>query len=555
MERRSRILSCGLALSVLVSACGTTVPLVTETTVLEAPDGTVVGTGTLGTGDGTTLDTSASSSTTSSTTSTGTTTSRPAGSTSASGSGSTTTTASGSTTTSSGTTTGTTTGTAPAAGNGTAPATTSGGSPTTAPSEAAPPASSGSQGGAPLEPVQIGVAYVTGQEEGAAALGGEAREEYGSQRAMNEVLIEWMNANGGINGHPIEPVWTELEFVDNRPAPERAAAICAEWTQDNNVVAGIFLGPDGTELPRCLNDAGAAYYQWGWTLHTQQEYAQIPRMFQPAEFGVERLATTYADQLVAAGWFGDNPTPGLLVNDYAAAQKGWQVLKERLASHGITLDDANVYDIPAPESFDAIGASLQAIQNAQLRMRSSGVDHVMFLCWGCAAFFMLYADSQEWRPEGGYGMTSNDLLVGIVANDDFAATQLPGSMAVGYWPIMDQGVIGVEGAVTNATWDKCEGVLTPSGTVQTNNDYQNAVAFCSAYLFFDAAARASGSTEVTGETIRIGAEALGNSFQDGISLRTNLGPQRHSGVDLVRMLEFVPDCQCFEYFGNPISVP
>ena len=529
MSTRTSVLVIGLVVSLFTTACGTTVPMTTETTIVDASGGTgPTGTDGMSVPPGTVASTEGGGTTGGATGFAGGSSTDGAATT---GGGGTATGGDG------GTTSGSTGSTGSAGTTGTAD--TSGG--TTTPS-------------GPREPVQIGVAYVTGQEEGAAALGGEAREEYGSQRAMNEVLIEWMNSKGGINGHPIEPVWTELPFVDDRPAPQRAAEICQQWTQDNSVVAGIFLGPDGTELARCLNDAGAAYYQWGWTLHTQAEYAQIPKMFQPAEFGVERLAVTYADQLVSHDWFTDDPTVGLLVNDYAAAQAGWQILKQRLATHGIELDDANVYSIPAPESFDAIGASLSAIQNAQLRMRSSGVDHVLFLCWGCAAFFMLYAENQEWRPERGYGLTSQDLLTGLAVND-YAPNQLPGSMAVGYWPITDQGVINRENPVTNAAWDRCASVLTPSGTVSTDNDYQNAMGFCSAYEFFDAAARASGSADVTGELMRQGAERLGTSWQHSVSLHTNLAPDRHSGVDTVRMMEYVNECRCFEYFGPNIRVP
>jgi hypothetical protein len=404
--------------------------------------------------------------------------------------------------------------------------------------------------------VKVGIAYEVGQEKAASALGADGATAPASQRGQAEAFVRWVNDNGGLAGHKIEPVWAPKEFTDSRSNAERASAVCAQWTQDNKVVAGIVLGPFPNDLARCLNNAGALYLQWGWTLHEQSEYRQIPNMWNPGELGVEQLVQVYADGLVANGFFGPGAKVGLLVNEYPAAQAGRRMLKARLASHGVALDDANVYTVPQPSGWTAVTSSLQALQNAQLKMRAGGVTHVLSLCWGCAAFFMTYASDQKWTPK--YGLTSADLPSGIVGDPPNPKTvgQLRGAVGIGWWPVDDIKTLGNPSAPVNATWNRCQDIIRPTGLgTKQQIDQQYSSAFCGALLFLKAAAEASQAYPITGTALRQGAERLGTTYQDPMSLHTNLGPNRHSGVDRVRPFRFVDSCTCFEYFGAEIQLP
>jgi hypothetical protein len=410
----------------------------------------------------------------------------------------------------------------------------------------------------PLAPVQVGIVYATGQEDAAAAFGGGGggeEPEFVDQRAVAQAYVNWINANGGLNGHPIQPVWTEFAFSDTRSTTERASAWCAQWTQDNKVVAGFQFNPFPNDLARCLQEKGVLYVQFGWTLHTQAEYRQLPYMWNPGELAVDHLAAAYADRLADANFFPKGAKVGLLVNDYPAAQEGRRIIKSRLGARGVNLDDANIYTIPQPAGWGAVPQSLSALQNAQLKMRASGVTHVLFLCWGCATFFMLYADNQNWAPI--YGFTSDDLVNGIPGADpDMARRQLQGAMGVGWWPMMDSVTFGNPAAPLNDTWRLCQKILEPLGQgTKTQGDQIPATAFCSGLMFLRAAAASSGANPVTGATLRQGAERLGTSYQDPISLHTNLGSTRHSGVDRGRIFRFVDSCACFRYDATEFAIP
>lgn len=496
-----RVLLAAAGVSLLVSACGTTVPLSSQA---------VGGTGVGGTSDA--LDEGSPGA--------------PTGGSAVAGR----------------------TGSVPSAGAGGATRTGAGASagPTDVGTKAAGPTTAA---GGTLSPVKIGFTTVPDAAAFFAAFGAATTDV--DQAAMIRAAVAWANKNGGLNGHPIDAKIEAVSATSQETYDSQYQKLCARYTQDLKVVAASNIGVGAnTNMDNCMSRAKTLFLTGSNTLHTEQSYRATPYVVSPYEPTATVVAKTLAELIVSRGFEKRGGTVGLLnyaIPEYELAVN--QQLKPILAAAGIGLVQ---YTVPPPASTAEIGNSVAVVQSAQLKMASQGVKTVTFLCSGCAVFFLQSAQSQNYYPR--YVLSSMD-SPGAADGASYERA-LRSSVSIGWLPVQDYGTTVPPSPVPySRTYGKCYKIQKDAGMITSPDHIPIAMLTCDAVLQFYYAAKANPTATITAESLRDGLLKLGTSHPSALGFATDLRPGKHAGAAQYRLMTWNDRCSCPAYSGPAHPFP
>ena len=497
------VLLCALA------ACGTTVPLQSQGG--SAGSGLNGTTGDLVTGDG----------------SSGTTTSGGAE------------TSTGSTPGTPGSTTGS--GSSPAAGGGSGTTGTTG---TTGTST-----TTGTTAGGTKAPVRIGFTTVPDAAAFFASFGASSSNV--DQAAMVKNAVKWVNAHGGLNGHPIQAYIEEVSATSQEPYDSQYQKLCTKFTQDDKVIAAGMVGIGAnTNMDVCMSKAKTLFVTGANTLHDESDYVRAPFVVSPQEVTAPVLAKALAQLVLTRSGEKKGGKVGLLSYDVAEYNRAVdQQLKPILAAAGISLVQ---YKIPAPQSTAGIGSSVSVVQSAQLKMAAQGVKTVTALCGGCMPFFIQAANGQGYYPR--YFLSSLDTPG--AADGSTYERALRTSVSIGWEPNADYGSTPPPAPVQHsATYDQCYKIQKAAGYISDSSSTSIAIITCDEVLALYHAAQANPVEPMTSTSLRDGLLALGTSHPSALSFATNLTPQKHAGASHYKLMTWNDTCSCPAYSGGLVPFP
>jgi ABC-type branched-subunit amino acid transport system substrate-binding protein len=358
-------------------------------------------------------------------------------------------------------------------------------------------------------------------------------------RAIWQAVIDQVNARGGLAGRRIVPSYY---FIDSESGSNasRAAAACAQFTEDQKVFAVVLDGAGDRSLAACLAKHRTPAIDVGQTSYPYDDAdlrELAPYLYLPGRLSMGRFAT-YVDTLAERGFFAKGSKVGLLRFDLPEQERtSRDVIAPALRRHGLDLA-ADVAFTPVEGTADLPRAADEA-SAAVLQLRGKGVDRVLFLGSGLSLpyVFPTVAESQGYRPT--YGITTDD-------GPDFMATnapaaQLTGAMAVGWEPQYD--VPDSDAVLAGSPlWQQCAKVMKAAGF--TARDGRR----CTAIYFLEQALR--DAAEPTAAAVRAGADRIGTRPYSTQTYRTLFAPGRYDGVGAVRPLRFDAACTCFRYLGG-----
>jgi hypothetical protein len=387
-------------------------------------------------------------------------------------------------------------------------------------------------------PVEVGFPVGDGAEAYYAGLG-FANVTTGNMRNQVRAIVAWVNAHGGLAGHPIQPVFQNGDT--SRSAEQNEEAACATFTQDHHVFAAVDQGGSPGYV-RCLAKAGVIDV----ASNVSQRQALTEELkglyWAPPQLNTDRFVLTYLDQLYALGFFSPGAKLGLLAHDTTEyADLTAHVVKPWLARHHLTLTDSAAMSL---SNAPAQGTGFAFQFNAK------GVTHIINLAEGNIVYFMQAAENQQYRPR--YALSSRDgpgAWVQLLA----PARQLQGSIGVGWSPLGDVDLAHNPGDVS-PNQALCRKVMSAAGENMTN---QLVVAIshrtCEGVLFLYAAA--SRIPTLSTASFIAGARGLGTAYRSVLTFGTRFGPQRYDGVAAIRPLAYQTSCSCFTYQGpvRPLS--
>ena len=392
--------------------------------------------------------------------------------------------------------------------------------------------------------IKIGL-QVTGNLGAGFALVG-ASGEAPQERLVYDALVKWINETGGLAGRKLVPVYHETDPTGGTWATQAQAA-CATFTEDNQVLAvGTSVVGGSDALYGCLSSKGKPTIEQNLWLFDHTYYAgKAGLLYQPGRMSPDRWAKAYVDGLLEAGYFKGNPKVGLVRFDAPVFQRVSDgVLKPRMHAKGLAFEEEIA--ISSPESVAGFSSASSQISNAILRLRNSGVTHVMFLeNAGILPFlFMPAAESQGYRPR--YGLSSNDIPA--TQEDQVPPVQLVGSIGVGWLPGSD--VSNDNYPPGNAVHDQCLAIVKAAGASESGFYAQPP---CDTLLFLRTVL--DRATDLTTEGMRAAVEQLGGSYASPVTFATAFGPGRYDGAARYRVLFFDTGCSCFKFTGSQRPVP
>lgn len=416
---------------------------------------------------------------------------------------------------------------------------TSGGSKATS---GAPPVAGGTKA-----PVEVGIMTSENGDTFLNSIGFSGTTGVNQEHA--KVVIAAINAEGGLAGHPIVPVFADFDLANGQPFSAQMGTICATWTQDHKVIAGMLTGNiPPQDMASCLQKDGALFSSSDFYPSDDEVWESLPMMFNPG-FNGSRMAKVYIDTLHSISFFTPGAKIGLVRFDLAPVQRVTdRILKPALAKFGLNLTDEVA--IKSPESTQDIGQTSAQAQSAALRFSQNGITHVLLLIpGGYVFFFMSQSEAQGYNPK--YGISSYDWATSWLKAQGAPETQLRNSIGVGWTPGVD---LGDTRQPANPSWERCKKIDKDAGLGSINSPSSGSINPYCDYLF-QLQAGATSAPSVTGAGLRVGIERLDKSHLSPLALGTSFRPRKHDGAYLARVLAYDRGCSCFVYSSESITVP
>ncbi|MCU1601520.1 MAG: hypothetical protein JWO22_2229 [Frankiales bacterium] len=417
---------------------------------------------------------------------------------------------------------------------------------TTGTGAAVPPTISGQGGngrGVTDNTITIGVAVAGGTSQLANAFGISGAPTVDEVDVLN-VVVNDINRHGGILGRKLQIYTHSFDAATYLSNPAQVLAeICSDFRDDHKVFAVVFNLADPA-LRACTAKMGSPLLVLDGvsSMLSQKAYDENGGSFL---YGVNNITTERLSKLlieslaqrsffemwdVATGAKGgvgtsklglihvDTPDQNALYADYAA----------ELSKRGLRFTDTVTYKQDA-------STALAATQSAVLKFRADGITHV----FGASAFFLQDAQSQNYHPRYAYlpGL-------GALGAENSPASQLKGAMTVGWSPTVD--VEATEDPGPSPAAKRCLAIMKPAGfTPQNRQDSALEYSVCDLMNLVKGSLTASGSPTVAG--FRRGVESLGTRLGVAYSFSATLGLGHHYGADVVRDMVFDSGCSCLRY--------
>lgn len=387
-------------------------------------------------------------------------------------------------------------------------------------------------------PLRVGVMYETGTEQLASAMGISGLTT-GDTKAQAAAVFSWVNAHGGLGGHPVVPVYYGISATDlSNNADQAYQAACTSLAEDGKVrFVTTILNLRPVAMP-CFAKHGIGVLddETGVSASTMAKYAT--HLAAPGEFAMERLLKDLVDDLWSRGWLTASSKVGSFAYDdpdNTALVDG--ALTRALAAHGLKIASKQRV---ANDSSGISGAS-----SVSLQFRSAGVDRVIPV--GASPLFLMNsASSQNYHPWYAlYSYFGPGALLESAAPRD----QLAHSAGIGWQPFLDIGA-GTRPGPVSSNETLCFAVMKSAGQASSSSTVKGFQAqVCNTVFYLKAMAdRLPG---IPADLFSASRPLIGTGFPSADTFRTDV-TRRVDGAGGYRDLSYEQSRSCFQY-TSPIK--
>lgn len=409
--------------------------------------------------------------------------------------------------------------------------------------------------------INVGIMYAVNSGAANAAIGAAGISQ-GDEKQNNTVLIDDINAHGGIAGRKLVPVFHSLDATSQQNIDDQYQAACDDLTQDHKVFI-VFAGNNETLL-QCLQNRGVLSVTSNLTIADGAVFKRFPNYIELDSLNLDRIAAAEVPALKAQNYFtGWNsatgqPAPtkakvGVVTVDHPSFNHATdQVLVPALAKIGYGPDPADVIKVPYIRQTSDEGAAAAAVSGAVLKLRSDGVTHVIIM-EASATISLLFgnnADSQGYHPR--YGANSQTGQQALADSGAYPKSQLPGTVGIGWQPSLDitPSENTPNGPYSNDLQRQCLALYKAHGiTFSDTNAAAVGLNNCNDIWFFrDVMNRTKVPT-------RDGFMAVVNSlgvFKTLTVITTKLDATHHDAIAAIRYWAYKPECGCMRYTSGDI---
>ncbi len=394
--------------------------------------------------------------------------------------------------------------------------------------------------------IQLGVPYCNDCATANGALGGGGQDP-GDTRRYYQAAIDDVNARGGVLGRKLVPLFHEISASTNIDTSQQQ--VCEDFTKDHKVAALFFRG----EITyQCAKNAGIIAMGGGGS---GPMYARYPNLLAPSSIRLERLGAVTVKAMVKLGWNKPQapkwPTGkiGLITwdtNEYKyAMEHGWLA-----ALHESGLKESDVRYIAVPQSDKSIADASSAVASAVLSFQQKGIDHVfisdgpagIFAGTGLTFLFLNTAKSQNYFPRYGFNTNNSPGWSNLPADEE------AGMLAVDSG---DSERINDEGIPLNPVRERCQAIMRKAGLPVGDTQTTNVAAGACEIAFFAEAVFQRATSGTTISQVIAAAESIGTSYRSPWSYGNRLSRTQHDGDAKFRNSRFDDACACMKYTSAP----
>ena len=392
--------------------------------------------------------------------------------------------------------------------------------------------------------------FPTNNDVNTAAPSGIGATNFGDQPSIIKAVVADINRHGGILGRTVVPLMHDIATADlETDAASQAQNTCSAFTQDAHVVAviNIVAAIDLPTFYACLAKHDTPLMSAGFIPADDTMFrGYAPYLYKLAAASFSRLTPVWLARLTAMGYFHSWDTTaggpgtaqtkvGLLFPAQQPQQRIFADIGRRLAAAGYPV---TTYQYDASN----LNNESASMSNAVLQMRNAGVTHILS-SESDVLLFMTAADSQHYRPR--YGLTSYHAPA-VQLQGTVPATQLTGSMGVGWLPVSDVDS-GHSPGPTSSGETSCRALMHGAGQdTSTASVAIVAFAICDAVRLTSAAV--NGSNDPSSAGLRAGLDGLGGAFASALTWRAGLAGGRYSLPGAVR--DFRYDGSAYTYVSK-----
>ena len=409
--------------------------------------------------------------------------------------------------------------------------------------------------------IKIGVAYADDAEEANAAVGATSGASQINTRRAYEAMIDYVNANGGVAGRKLEPVFHRLSATSTEPYDQQDQEVCAHWTQDDPV----FVGDGGFKTENgvaCMQKAGMVTITTnGLRFKSNAFFERYPTYLEFDGVDNDSIARIYADNMKKMGLFDEGYKLGIVSwteSEYANPTKN--VLVPRLQQLGIEVSDVTY--ITTPDSGGEAAGPIAQVGNTAVRYKGDGITHVMFMDLGAnlAFFFMQAAQRQQYFPR--YGLHSGSggtALANLLKSggDQEARQQLEDAVAVGWVPSLELRQEDIPSWAQSTASKVCYKQMREGGVEMNDSNARSlALAVCDAIWTIQATLDAIPGNVINQQTWYQGLarlNAMNVQLTGGMGF--NITQTRRDGIEYAAQVKFFADCVCFKYTSGRFEIP
>ncbi len=408
--------------------------------------------------------------------------------------------------------------------------------------------------------VKLGVTYST--DEGAVltqlgnhALGAEVSSPTLVQttKALYTHIANYVNANGGLDGCPIQFVYYNFQFGDPAGESDNSQNECTAFAEDDHVFAELNQSNENSTVISCLAQKHTVIIYGGGLQYRPipSDYTRYaPYLYTLAYVNPYRMGPV-PGMLAKARFFGANPAAskvGILLADDGTGTNQYLVnnlWKPALAQLGIK--NPVVFTYFQCHSVADCATTTNDFSSAVLKFRQAGVDHVLFTPDGGDAvfFFFQVAHSQKYYPRYGMTTASGPSLFNTEPKDEQGSAMAVSWYAGDIYPNLP-GILTA--SPPNSTKAQCQTMLKQYYPAY----YQLYYGLCDELFFMVDALK--GSPTISASALQAGANRLAGTFPMASGYgNAFFGPPNHyDGATTARVIQWYPKYQAWAFVSGPM---
>jgi ABC-type branched-subunit amino acid transport system substrate-binding protein len=407
--------------------------------------------------------------------------------------------------------------------------------------------------------IEVGIPYTANGEEANANAGAGAITR-NDEASAAKAVIDDINAQGGIAGRKIKPVFFGYNATSSETRASQDQAACSHFTEDNNIA--VLLGGGLTDnFDACMLEAGVLVLNSGSLLGPDDaHFAKYPNLYDAGTVSQDRMMADMVDSLERQDYFngwdaregkeGDgDPVVAVLTTDEPEWDRPLHgVLLPALEEAGHPVDDSLVIAIPSAATEAELGQASKSVQNAVLKLTTAGATHLVMLdsSGTMTLLFGQAAAQQGFFPR--LGVNSATGLQALYDAGVLKAPQLAGAIGLGWLPTLDLPASEGEQYTTEAASACLDTVQAATGQAFTSTNAAGlALSKCDMGHLMTATLGG-----IEGDwTLQSAADALADlgddDYQSALLPGSGFAGGRHDAVQVGYDMTWDAECGCVTY--------